>query len=80
MYFRDAVPLVNRIVEGAQPLEKMSHHVESLLAIYDTLYYHWKCAGQSWNAISTLLEGTAAAVAVKRNAKVKSRICLEHQY
>ena len=69
-FSRDAVPLVQRIVDGAKPLEIVEHHVASLLPIYDSLYYHWKWAGKTWNAISTLLEATAAAIAVKRNAKV----------
>lgn len=49
----------------------MEHYVEYLLPIYDSLVHHWKFAGKPWNVLSTLMEETAAAIAVKRNAKVR---------
>ena len=69
-YYREASPLINRIVDQAKPLLHVHWHVEELIPIYDSLLYHWKAAGKPRNVLATLLEATAAAIAVKKNAKV----------
>ena len=79
-HYREASPLINRIVDEAKPLLHVHLHVEELIPIYDSLLYHWKAAGKPRNVLTTLLEATAAAIAVKKNAKVGHSVLISKSY